>query len=70
MAVVQLPSSALFPFELKVPKSDIRKHEYYALKITVVKDSIFQEEVGAHLWFDNALVTILSAVHEIGSEKE
>ena len=50
--------------------SDIGKHEYYALKITVVKDSIFQEEVGAHLWFDNALVTILSTVHEVGSKKE
>ena len=70
MAVVQLPSSALFPFELKVPKSDIGKHEYHALKIAVVKDSVFQEEVGAHLWFDNAPVTILSTVHEVGSEKE
>ena len=64
------PSSALFPSELKVPKSDIGKHEHHALKIAVVKDSVFQEEVGAHLWFDNALVIILSTVHEVGSEKE
>ena len=64
------PSSALFPSELKVPKSDIGKHDYHALKVAVVKDSVFQEEVGAHLWFDNAPVTILSTVHEVGSEKE
>ena len=43
------PSSALFPSELKVPKSDIGKHDYHALKVAVVKDSVFQEEVGAHL---------------------
>ena len=43
------PSSALFPSELNVPKSDIGKHDYHALKVAVVKDSVFQEEVGAHL---------------------
>ena len=36
----------------------------------MVKDSVFQEEVSAHLWFDNAPVTILSSVHEVGSERE
>ena len=64
------PSSALFPSELKVPKSDIGKHDHHTLKVAVVKDSVFQEEVGAHLWFDNAPVTILSTVHEVGPEKE
>ena len=64
------PSSALFPSELMVPKSDIGKRDYHALTVAVVKDSVFQEEVGAHLWFDNAPVTILSTVHEVSSEKE
>ena len=64
------PSLALFSSELKVQKSDIGKHKYHALKIAVVKDSVFQEEVGAHLWFDNAPVTTLSTIHKVGCEKE
>ena len=49
VAVVQLDPLRLFPSELKVPKSDVGKHDYHALKVAVVKDSVFQEEVGAHL---------------------
>ena len=37
------PSSALFPSEREVPTLDLGKHDYYALKVTVVKDGVFQE---------------------------
>jgi len=31
-------------------------------KVLAVKDSLFGQLIGAHLWFDNAPVTILSTV--------
>ena len=63
-------SSVLFPSELKVPKSDIGKHDYHALKVAVVKDSVFQEEVGAHLWFGSVPVAVLGTVRGVGSGGE
>ena len=33
----------------------------------LLKDTPFSEEVGAHAWIDNAQVTALSTVHELGS---
>lgn len=62
------PNSAGFPPELKIPKQEVKKHEYHSLKTMVLKDSLFSEEVGAHAWIDNAPVTVLSTVHELGSE--
>jgi len=44
------PSSAGFPPELKILKQDIGKYEYHALKVLTVKDSLFGQLVGAHLW--------------------
>ena len=44
------------------------KHEYHALKMVVLKDNLFSEEVEAHTWTDNAPVMVLSAVHEPGSK--
>ena len=41
------PSSALFSSELKVPTFDLGKHDYHALKVAVVKDGVFQEDVSA-----------------------
>jgi hypothetical protein len=64
------PSSAGFPPELKIQKQDIGKYEYHALKVLTVKDSLFGQLVGAHLWFDNAPVTILSTVHDFESQQE
>jgi hypothetical protein len=64
------PSSTGFPPELKIPKHDIGKYEYHALKVLTVKDSLFGQLVGAHLWFDNAPVTILSTVHDFESQQE
>jgi len=64
------PSSAEFPPELQIPKKDVGKYEYHALKVLAVKDSLFGQLVGAHLWFDNAPVTILSAVHDFESQQE
>jgi hypothetical protein len=64
------PSSAGFPPELKISKQDIGKYEYHALKVLTVKDSLFGQLVGAHLWFDNAPVTILSTVHDFESQQE
>jgi len=40
------------------------------LKVLAVKDSLFGQLVGAHLWFDNAPVTILSTVHDFESQQE
>ena len=57
-------SSADFPPELKIPNHDIGKYEYHALKALAVKNSLFGQLVGAHLWFNNTPVTILSTVHE------
>jgi hypothetical protein len=64
------PSSAEFPPELKIPKQDVGKYKYHALKVLAVKDSLFGQLVGAHLWFDSAPVTILSTVHDIESQQE
>jgi hypothetical protein len=64
------PSSAGFPLKLKIPKHDIGKYEYHALKALTIKDSLFGQLVGAHLWFDNVLVTILSTVHDFESQQE
>jgi len=64
------PSSAGFPPQLKIPKQDIGKYEYHALKVLTVKDSLFGQLVGAHLWFDNVPVTILSTVHDFESQQE
>lgn len=43
------PSLALFPRDLPVTKFDIGEHDYHALKVAVVKDSVFQEENSEHL---------------------
>jgi hypothetical protein len=64
------PSSAGFPPELKIPKQAIGKYEYHALNVLTAKASLFGQLVGAHLWFDNALVTILSTVHDFESQQE
>jgi len=64
------PSSAEFLPELKIPKQDVGKYEYHALKVLAVKDSLFGQLVGAHLWFDNVPVTILSTVHDFESQQE
>jgi len=64
------PSSAGFPPELKIPKQDIGKYEYHALNVLTVKDSLFGLLVGAHLWFDNVPVTILSTEHDFESQQE
>jgi hypothetical protein len=42
-------SSADFPPELKIPKQDVGKYEYHALKVLAIKDSVFVPLVGAHL---------------------
>jgi hypothetical protein len=65
-----LPSSAGLTPELKILKQDIGKYEYHALKVLTVQDSLFGQLVGAHLWFDNAPVTILSTVHDFESQQE
>ena len=36
--------------------------------MVVLKDNMFSEAVGAHTWIDNAPVTVLTTVHELGSE--
>ena len=54
--------------QAKTPKQDVKKHEYHTLKTMVLKDTLFSEEVGAHAWIDNAQVTALSTVHELGLE--
>jgi len=64
-------SLAGFPPELNVLNQDIGKYEYHALKVLTVKHSLFcQLPVGAHLWFDNAPVTILSTVYDFESQQE
>ena len=62
------PNSARFPPELKIPKQEVKEHEYHSLKTMVLKDNLFSEEVGAHTWIDDAPVTVLSTVRELGSE--
>ena len=42
------PNSAGFPPELKIPKQEVKKHEYHSLKTMVLKDNLFFEEVGAY----------------------
>jgi hypothetical protein len=63
-------SSAGCPPELNILKQDIGKCEYHALKVLTVKESPFGQLVGAHLWFDNAPVTIPSTVHDFESQQE
>jgi len=64
------PSSAEFPPEVKIPKQDVGTYEYHALKVLAVKDILFGQLVGAHLWFGNAPVTILSTVQDFESQQE
>jgi hypothetical protein len=40
------------------------------LKELAIKDTHFGQLVGAHLWFDNAPVTILNIVHDFESQQE
>ena len=64
------PASAEVPPELKILKQDVGKYEYHSSKVLAVKNSLFGQLVGAHLWFDNAPVTILSTVHDFESQPE
>jgi hypothetical protein len=59
------PSTAGFPKELKIPKSEVGKHEYHSTKITVLFDSIFRMAVGFLLWIDNAPVPMMTTVHDL-----
>lgn len=63
-------SSCEFPPELKIPKQDVGQYEYHALKVFAVKDSLFGQLFGAHLWLDNAPVTIVSTVYDIDGQQE
>ena len=36
------------PHQLKLPKQEVKKHEYHSLRKMVLKDKLFSEEVGAH----------------------
>ena len=60
------PNSVGFPVELKIPKQDVNKHEYHSLKAMTLKDPRFNQEVDAQTWIDNAPVTIMSTVHQLG----
>jgi hypothetical protein len=64
------PSSDDFPPEIKIPKPDVWKCEYHALKVLAIKESLFGQLVGAHLWFDNVPVTIHSTVHHFESSQD
>jgi hypothetical protein len=59
------PSAAGFPKELKIPKSEVGKHEYHSTKITVLFDSIFRMAVGFLLRIDNAPVSMMTTVHDL-----
>ena len=41
------PNSVGFPIELKIPKQDVNKHKYHSLKMMMLKDPHFNQEVGA-----------------------
>ena len=60
------PSSAGFPPELKISKSEVRRHEYHSLRTTTVYDALFQQPVGVSSWIDNAPVAVMSTLHELG----
>ena len=62
------PNSAGLPPQLKIPKQEVKEHEYHSLKAMVLRDNLFLEEVGAHAWIDSAPVTVLSTFHERGPE--
>ena len=62
------PSSARFPVDLKTSKKEIFKFDYHFVQLRVLK--AFGVEVGVLLWFDNAPVTIMTTVHDLGAEVE
>ena len=64
------PNSVGLPVELKIPKQDVNKHKYHSLKTMMLKGSHFNQEVGAQTWIDNAPVTIMSTIHQLGSVVE
>ena len=49
-------------------KQEVKKRGYHTLKTIVPKTALFSEEVGVYAWMDNAQITALSTVHELGSE--
>jgi hypothetical protein len=59
------PSTAGFPTELKIPTSDVGKHEYHSSKKKVLLHSIFQLAVGFLLWIDNAPVSMMTTVYDL-----
>jgi len=64
------PSHTEYPPDHQIPTQDVGKFEYHALKVLTIKDNLFDQLIGAHLWLDNAPVTILSTVHDIHSQQE
>jgi len=50
--------------------SMILKYEYYTLKVLAIKDSLFGQLVGAHLWCNNVAVTILSTGYNFEFQQE
>jgi len=61
---------AEFPPEHNIPKQDVGKYEYHALKVLAIEINLFGQLICAHLWFDIALVPILSAVHDFETQPE
>ena len=41
------PNFVGFPVELKIPKQDVNKHKYHSLKMMMLEDPHFNQEVGA-----------------------
>ena len=55
-------------FPLNSKSQGRRLRSTSSLKAIALKDNLFSEEAGAHAWIDNAPVTVLSTVHDLGSE--